>query len=73
MVQRAFTEVSYRPPGARINQRENLLACMRVGALRDSEVCHACVERRLNPAVVQVVPGGLHRRVSRPTLVDQRF
>src|SRR6266849_36916 len=73
ILKRAFAEITNRPPGARINKREHLLPHMRVGALRDIEICHARVERRIDPAVVEVVTGAFHSRRSRATLVDERF
>src|SRR5260370_34653874 len=73
VLKRAFAEITNCPPGARVNQCEHLLTHMRVGAFGDGEVCHTCVERRIDSAVVEVIPGGLHRRGSLPTLVDEWF
>src|SRR5580704_16949880 len=46
---------------------------MCVGAFRNVEICHTRVERGVDPAVIEVVAGGFHRRSSRPTLIDERF
>src|SRR6202162_2017706 len=46
MLKRAFTEITNRPPGTRVDKREYLLTYMRVGAFRNIEICHARIEDR---------------------------
>src|SRR6516162_11657140 len=69
----AFTEVSNSPPRARVDEREHLLAHMGVSAFGNGEVGHASIERGVDPAIVEVVAGVLHRGCPGPTLVDERF
>ncbi len=55
--QLSFTEVSYGPPHARVDEREHLLADVRISALRDGEVGYPRVKGRIDTAIVQVVFG----------------
>src|SRR6266446_5162154 len=72
-MQRVFPEIANSLPGPRVNQCEHLLTHMRVGTFRDREIRHTRVERRIDPAVIEVVAGAFHGRRSRATLVDERF
>src|SRR5258708_3459358 len=62
MLERAFAKVADCPPCARIDQREHLLTYVRVGALGDRKVGHTRIERRIDPAIIEIVPGGFYRR-----------
>ena len=47
-----FAEVCHRPPYARVDQSKDLLARMRISALRDIEISYPRVERSINLAIV---------------------
>src|ERR1700733_2396952 len=60
VLQLAFTKVGDRPPRARIDQCENLLADVRVGAFGNVRIGDASRKRRIDPAVVEIVAGCLY-------------
>ena len=57
----SFSKVANHPPSAGINQSEDLLGRPCICTLRNREVGDSGVERSIDPAVVQVVLGGLDR------------
>src|ERR1700741_1117927 len=65
----AFVEVTDRPPGPRVNQSEYLLPHMGVGTFGKIEICYERIERRIDPAVSEVISRGLHGRRSRAALI----
>jgi len=66
----AFTKITNCPPRACVNQYENLLAHMRVGTFRNSEIRDPRIKWCIDPAVVEVVLRVLYSRCSGPTLVS---
>jgi len=69
----AFAKVGDRPPGPRVDEREHLLAGMRVGAFGNRQVGDPGVERRVDAAVVEAVARGVYGGCLRAALVDQRL
>src|SRR5215472_3443189 len=68
-----LAEVPDGPPVARIDQREHLLAGMRISTFRQDEVRHSRIKRRVNSAVVQVVLGRLNGGPPRSSLCRERI
>jgi hypothetical protein len=73
VAQLPLPKVGQRPPCARVNQREDLLAHMRIFTRGDRQIRNECVEWSVDTAVIQVILGVLHLRVSRAPLGDQRI
>src|ERR1700723_1208017 len=71
-VKLGLAEVRDGPPDTRIDQSEDLLASVGVSALRDIQVRHTCVERRVDPAIIEIVFGSSDRRSAALTLSGQR-
>jgi hypothetical protein len=68
-----FAEVTDHPPGPRVNQSEYLLPHMGVGPFGKVEICYERIERRVDPAVSEVISGGFHGRRSRAALICKRI
>src|SRR5271163_4671465 len=73
MLELAFPEIADRPPNAGINEREYFLADVRIRPLGNREIRYASVKRGIDPAVIEIVPGVLHRRLFSAPLVDEGF
>src|SRR5712671_3475318 len=67
----AFTKVTNRPPGARVDESKHLLADVGISALRNREIGHTGIERCIDAAVVQIVAGVFHSCCLCSTLVDE--
>src|SRR5262249_43063816 len=67
-----LAKVPHGPPGTRIDQCEYLLADVSVSPFRNRQIGYVCIERRVDPAVVKVVSGGLHCRLSCAALAQER-
>jgi hypothetical protein len=66
-----FAEVADRPPGARIDQREDLRALVDVRSLRDRQIGNQGVERGVHLAIAEIVLRCLKRRRSCAALGGQ--
>src|SRR6201987_5528945 len=69
----AFTKVADCPPGARVNQCEQLLAHVGIGAFRNCEIRYTSIEWCVNATVAQIVTSLPYCRRLCSTLVDERL
>ena len=67
----ALAEVAHGPPCPRIDQREYFLPNVSVGTLGNIQVGHESIERRVNPAIVEVITGVLYCRLSGAALIHK--